>query len=99
VSHTPGPWKFRAPPASGDRDNPWVVLDHDSHVLAIVPRSPREANACLIAAAPELLDELAWVSGWLDRQDTVEPTDILSILLARSDHIRAAIAKAEGRHP
>lgn len=93
MTHTPGPWSIGNPPY-GDRT---YVYSNDATGSAIanvkltyVPRSMAEleANARLIAAAPDLLNVCRMI---LDDDDTVE-------LL--SDESRAAlstaIAKATG---
>lgn len=59
-NHTPGPWKFR----TGDADNYFEVLGPYKSQKTIcllpngcfVPETEAEANARLIAAAPDLLD-------------------------------------------
>jgi hypothetical protein len=94
-THTPGPWT-----ASDERRGIFEII-HDGDLLAQVWRVrhagdgdlPAEANARLIAAAPELLEAcreaLALISEFeleaLDGRDEVP------------DLLRAAIAKAEGR--
>lgn len=101
ATHTPGPWvvgryshaclndgqKFNG--AVKDRSGLWIASVH--------PRSPEliaegEANARLIAAAPELLLMLDRV---LHEYLLVDPTGgpICQVTLA---HARAAIAKAKG---
>lgn len=63
VKHTPGPWK--AYPVSYDASAYYIFAkntkDGRSPTVAHIPRStiqPMEANARLIAAAPELLEAL-----------------------------------------
>jgi hypothetical protein len=50
-------WSVVAPPTA-DNGNPWRVIDAAQKTVAIVPNSPREKRARLIASAPELLAEL-----------------------------------------
>ena len=87
--HTPGPWETRL-------DEPyWLrVFGSDGHAIAKVYlddapvedyNTRQEANARLIAAAPELLQALKGVV-YIANRETVE-----------FDAARAAIAKAEGR--
>ena len=53
--HTPGPWRRGH---MGDCENAWIGPDYDQPLVAKVDRNDREeweANARLIAAAPDLL--------------------------------------------
>jgi hypothetical protein len=94
VASTPGPWQITQR-ASRQSDN-FVVAPANAKSVAVVPfmahdREEQEANARLIAAAPELLAALKsirlllWplesIPGWTER---VAAADV-------------AIAKAEGR--
>lgn len=89
--HTPGPWKVSA---SIDSEFVGVFPDTGEHAFPIckmpdfIKRDVNEANALLIAAAPDLLDALRRARGVLDVIGGY--TD----RLARCD---AAIAKAEGK--
>ena len=51
---TPGPWRFGH---YGDGERCWIGPDHDGPIVADVPRDI-EADARLIAAAPELFEAL-----------------------------------------
>jgi hypothetical protein len=56
TKHTPGPW-FVAPPKYGDRQIRSKSCEHDiAHVDYRVGDDVMEANTCLIAAAPVLLE-------------------------------------------
>ena len=83
TKHTPGPWEI-APIESGDKDiiivEPGVALDYDD-----VDPEEQEANAHLIASAPELLEALKIALVHLPE---------LPIICEKIDR---AIAKAEGR--
>ena len=87
--HTPGPWKLRQ--TFNDDD-----CSHEIDGIALVFRSEQaNANARLIAAAPELLEALKLVVAY----DEGNHIDGLEMMLAYSkalDAVRAAIAKAEG---
>ena len=58
TKHTPGPWKART--AITDQGQPLVILPHDGNLVIArmcinKGETKMEANARLIAAAPELL--------------------------------------------
>jgi len=96
VAHTPGPWTVT--------DNNWEVSSvygPDDCLIAEVQIHPsvteenqhelepvKEANARLIAAAPELLSALKMAQVWLDADGRFD-----------MQGINAAIARAEGRQP
>ena len=64
TKHTPGPWKAGRYPAIDSGDKAWKVTD--STFLVNVARCDQsEANARLIASAPELLEALRIASGIL----------------------------------
>lgn len=87
--HTPGPWKV-------DEDAPVIVSAQDGTDIAIASgRAERgtvqEANARLIAAAPEMLAALVILV-----RDFDSAVDHAPEYSAIADHARAAIAKARG---
>lgn len=106
VSHTPGPWEGD-PKGDGLGVRVWdkagqnmiAALDEDAADSAcFVPDIQiREANARLIAAAPEMLDALKAA----EKDLATFEAEVTSILpMAKSPAlplIRAAIAKAEGK--
>ena len=66
AKHTPGPWKAES--AAGQHDTAgWMVLGR-SRLVASVSNlwEDAEANARLIAAAPELLEALKNIVDWFD---------------------------------
>ncbi|MNO35951.1 hypothetical protein D3C76_260090 [compost metagenome] len=85
--HTPGPWK--------------VLREHDWHtgtkfgIVGVVPSNHTitEANASLIAAAPDLLEALEWA---MDRVGYHQRTGTNGSYCDQVDKARAAIAKAKG---
>lgn len=98
VQHTPGPWRFdtkmnppqiRGPEGYGNSSGLTLAIPHKNPGL---PCEQWEANARLIAAAPELLSalELAWQ---LIQQSGMSVDDRPG---SSFDVIRAAIAKAKG---
>ena len=99
--HTPGPWYW------DDEDAlPWTDYDGVEHAPFLVDRNgryvmagsdiriPKEANARLIAAAPDLLEALKTLADYPSAGGYA-----LGPCISECDmrEIRAAIAKAEGR--
>ena len=103
AKHTPGPWRVEAGTTVIWSDNAYDA--GANNVGCIVARAAQPQtwkacrptadeqvhNACLIAAAPEMLGALKGLVGALDGRVHSSPA-----LRALSD-ARAAIAKAEGR--
>ena len=100
VSHTPGPWHVAR---QGDPDLPFAVMAGTYYVATphlYVPGSSPEANARLIAAAPDLLEALkAVVYQFGPWHDEICPGDDTCDCGAKPVHdaVNAAIRKAEGR--
>lgn len=94
--HTPGPWRIAHPKLTGRRqegdrlivgpDNEHVAeaFQYQSHTLTDSKQS--DANARLIAAAPDLLAALKWIE-----RDCVNDTPEMWMA------VKAAIAKTEGK--
>lgn len=87
--HTPGEWKLSAPPVA-DNGNPWTVRDTDGFAIAICPLPPREANARLIAAAPDGLEAARFALSVLESHP-IQMSEQMAIEL-----LTAFISKAEG---
>jgi len=92
TKHTPGPWH------SNNRPNDTLVLDGDDLIIAgiyMFPAPDREgqeqANAHLIAAAPELLAAAKGVQDIVDGMKDMERAWANEL-----EALDAAIAKAEG---
>jgi hypothetical protein len=89
---TPGPWFLRT------GDSHIVVCGSDGDSIAGLARttpdridpSEQEANARLIAAAPDMLNQLRAVERWMSGYGTTTQS-------AMREKVRATIAKAEGR--
>jgi len=81
LKHTPGPWSIR-------QESVWSVgTDHEMSALVYgCTDEEEEANAHLIAAAPDLLEALKELRDWY-RENVGLP----------ACKANAAIAKAEGR--
>ena len=94
MAHTPGPWRF----AKDGHEPYWNVdmplpgLPGYGYANAMVYTT--EADARLIAAAPELLHELQHLLSMWEESIGWEP-DYMDM----ADSARKAIAKAEGRSP
>ena len=95
--HTPGPWTMSRPMGTGHLEGrePWFRVSADRTLHLQVAACPdgyvageNEANARLIAAAPDLLEALTDLLGW----QTLAPDDVVAAA-------RAAIAKAEEVKP
>lgn len=98
--HTPGPWTSRP---FGDS---FAVMVSDKRVaycygaFADWDKETAEANAHLIAAAPELLEalkEMCEMHGGIHDEDCPEDDTCGCYGKAFNDRINAVIAKAEGR--
>jgi hypothetical protein len=86
MKHTPGPWTY-------DRSGYSLYVNSGRELVTALSMDGKrmetsEANARLIAAAPELLEALKSVIAWLDAPDESAFSD--------SELARAAIAKATG---
>jgi len=96
MTHTPGPWGVgrEEQELKGDPDDPWVVFGPSFYVE--ISSSNEEADARLIAAAPELLavcQELAGEScPWCGHDRPYDGCSYHDVY----DRARAAIAKATG---
>lgn len=90
AQHTPGPWNARYTPFRGGHDDIWCIdWSADQEEVAEIVHG--EANACLIAAAPELLAVV------IELQESAEYWSEYDVPIGIVDRIRAAIAKAEGK--
>ena len=97
AKHTPGPWTYSDTGCLvGGPDRLRIA---DTYCPERAVRRPDfnecQANARLIAAAPEMLEALQTVDRWLQSQAFDTQTTVRVMALGAT--IRAAIAKAEGR--
>ena len=96
MKHTPAPWQL----AKSEESKLIKVLNkYGTRIAGITPMENDEANARLIAAAPELLEALKTVlqlaeAGVIQRNETGKPQWNLTDELQTIAH--AAILKAEG---
>ena len=100
AQHTPGPWKF----GFESVDPEWAIVTIEGGlIIANVNADHRqEANARLIAAAPDLLEAAHGVDVLYAELQAALPkianTRAMDIVQDAVRKARAAIAKAEGRH-
>jgi len=104
VKHTPGPWYINQKYCIGPRPRADDQSDGMFRPLADVYGVNRDANARLIAAAPDLLDALSVLLNVYSGPDRAlccdgrDCTCMGSTRYQEAEHYaRAAIAKAEGR--
>ena len=97
-AHTPGPWLTQASDVYNEAGQ--VVCDPHPNDYQIragagrIPGSEREANARLIAAAPEMLNALELALATIERLKPSKPYDSTQ---GTRDVINAAITRATGR--
>ncbi|HMU15856.1 MAG TPA: hypothetical protein PKC95_00295 [Thauera aminoaromatica] len=105
--HTPGPWIY-APSRDdkGELARVTVVAHCCGYVIGLPtsipggnyrdgdPSGDEEADARLIAAAPDLLEACQTVLAGFDRGIAVDANTVNGLVAAR---LRSAVAKAEGR--
>jgi len=93
AKHTPGPWKSER--GSGDYGRN-ITCDNGRRIIAETICSDHEANAHLIAAAPDLLEALQAIK---DRLEISEELDyLLNAKWLCIDDAKQAITKAEGKN-
>jgi hypothetical protein len=88
MAHTPGPWEVKETPESSFQN--WIVLAGRFRIVNVDGRrdSEAEANAYLIAAAPNLLAALRELADAIDEN---------RVTIGAVNEARALIAKAEGK--
>ncbi len=91
MEHTPGPWKV-----GRDHDGSLKVGSGLDVAYVLGQGSGAEANARLIAAAPELLEALERVAKDADESLMQHPDDLPAILAVTYKQVRAAIKAAKG---
>lgn len=91
--HTPGPWQLNLPCTDE------VVADYGGNDVSIARNISNEADARLIAAAPELLEALEMVRDAVVELEKSGALDSgrFNHLLNIGGYVESAIAKAEAR--
>ena len=101
TTHTPGPWRVSKPGDLESKDKGWCVWGGGRMMLSFhgpqVPREQKEADAHLVAAAPDLL--AACVSALSLIAPRVDDSDAMGWGVATEEMLREAIAKAKGATP
>lgn len=88
TKHTPGPWKLKRSGTISDNNGELVATT--GYRVAVYSEED-DANARLIAAAPELLSAGEWMLALIDGKEQMpKPGDEVA------EALRAAIAKARG---
>ena len=95
MKHTPGPWNLLGPcKGKWDEEGDFAIQDSEGKIIAETYKTvgydqirPAEENACLIAAAPDLLEAA--------KKALDECVDLIATDAGKA--IEAAIAKAEGK--
>ena len=94
TKHTPGPWVVKSARSGFYVESQFDVIVDSLDVSGRYGAIDDEANARLIAAAPELLEAAINVAQWWDSDNKISPKASGVI-----DRLRAAIAKAKGEQP
>lgn len=93
AKHTPGPWTAAAGRILGGFGAVAKMVDQSTNY-----RAQQEADARLIAAAPELLAALEWLVRDADCDYTSpEDSDRRVVMVSTVEAARAAVAKARGK--
>lgn len=99
MTHTKGPWTASEHGAYGDYNGNSIVILGDDLRIAVVlgyDNEETQANARLIAAAPELLEAVQALIDWNEAQTKLSFYDRMEQFNAAMDKARAAIAKVKG---
>lgn len=93
IKHTPGPWKCEPRPDEWDDDDPAFYITHPATQCpdTTIVNLDNEADARLIAAAPDLLEALERSLSWLSSYPGGNALNCYN-------QARAAISKARGEN-
>lgn len=99
--HTPAPWLL----ADGDKKFVYALNDKGINAFFAHVQDPHtskeelEANARLIAAAPEMLDELKYQAA-ISENLLQQPIEVLrDYIIAKAQRASTLVAKATGEQP
>lgn len=92
--HTPGPWRITG---DGHHIVPDIMGPTDCAIAEMVLGPHREANAAVIAAAPDMLEALKFALTPLDALADGRPRDAERFIKRAAAVVAYAIAKAEGQ--
>ena len=95
TAHTPGPWRTNGADVVSNNGSPVskVILNYNRTIAFDTERAEAEANASLIAAAPDLLEALKDMThGLPELLENIGYTDEEGMI----EKARAAIKKANG---
>jgi uncharacterized RmlC-like cupin family protein len=96
--HTPGPWTAISSGTAHNEEKHTIRASDGTWIAETIPHQPKgwsqEANARLIAAAPDLLAELRRTREWVAQY--LEIPSHAAAAQYKVSAIDAAIAKAEG---
>ncbi len=98
MSHTPGPWRIQKRTTRGEFVTETHIVSADQSHIALVAPCAIEANAHLIAAAPEMLAVLEQIVG--QEKPNRCGYDAASVALddAWRERARAVLVKAKGEN-
>jgi hypothetical protein len=96
IKHTPGPWAIELP-APGSENPAWILGPEEQGIARVslwrgLGREQAEANAALMAAAPDLLAALKQALNYIENTEKE-----FGETYGCGNAARAAITKAEGR--
>jgi hypothetical protein len=105
ATHTPGPWsrtpgeRFRHDSSAGVKGPNGLYVATALDFNRLDREDEVEANANLIAAAPDLLEACEWLASWIDNEHPIwDLPDDIEICQLRQ-RLEEALAKARGEEP
>ncbi len=107
TKHTPGPWTYKIMPIEPYHRVPEISIYNadgqdfirQSYDTYSDQATLLEGDACLIAAAPEMLEALEALLDFVNSIDTIRVMDQKGFLPTCIVNSKSAIAKAKGEQP